>query len=823
MKVEEERIGEQTGQAVRPDPAVVGVVAYLKFLAEHPECVDSLEKQLTEYELLKYLLFEFYEDAPVAGRAVLHETAKLLSLNVKEMLEEFERMREPELEDDPDPTANGAAGGLPYEETPRGVVWHRPTKDGEVETLLCNFTARIISDLCEDDGVEVRRSFEIEARQGSRTARVKTSAERFVTMAWVAEALGAKAIIAPGQGLKDHARAAVQWLSSNVVERHVYTHLGWRKIEGQWVYLHAAGGIGSDAPVVEVDLPLALQRYVLSTPLAGEELAGAVRASLRMLDVAPLRVTVPIFCSIWRSALGASDFSLHLSGPTGAGKTELVTLAQQHFGVELDSRNLPGSWGSTGNALESLAFAAKDALLVIDDFAPSGSSADVQRYHREADRVLRAQGNRSGRLRMRSDITLRAAKPPRGLILSSGEDIPRGQSLRARAFALELSKTDANWGKITDCQADAAAGEYAKAMSAFLSWLAARYEQVRENLKSEREELRSMVLQTAHKRTADIVANLALGLRYFLAFAQNAQVFTREEAETISHGCWESLLEAARAQEQHQAASDPARRYVELLSAAISSGKAHLADPSGGEPEEPGSWGWERGTLEVEGWEYHPQGDKIGWIDKDNIYLEPDAAFAAAQKLAHAQGDSLSVTERTLRKRLQESGYLASAGITTGRESLAVQRMIEGKRRSVLHMRKNLFTDSLSTCFLTEQPEHTLGDSEDTQVFTRSCSGFSENLSIKLSRETQEKSNGYDDLLRLLGSGTSRESFSDKKDEVCSETCSGSHTGPEHRPEQNLSSKATNESSGDSDGFNWQTGEQEVPPGKENKPGWDEV
>jgi hypothetical protein len=31
---------------------------------------------------------------------------------------------------------------------------------------------------------------------------------------------------------------------------------------------------------------------------------------------------------------------------------------------------LPAAWSSTGNALEVLAFHAKDALLVIDDFAP---------------------------------------------------------------------------------------------------------------------------------------------------------------------------------------------------------------------------------------------------------------------------------------------------------------------------------------------------------------------------------------------------------------------------------------------------------------------
>src|SRR5262249_44034411 len=153
--------------------------------------------------------------------------------------------------------------------------------------------------------------------------------------------------------------------------------------------------------------------------------------SLALLDLAPDRITVPLLGAAYRAALGPCDCAEHLSGPTGVGKTELVALAQQHYGASMDARHLPGSWASTGNALEGLAFAAADALLSVDDFAPGGTSADVARMRREADRLLRAQGNRAGRQRMRADGTLRPAKPPRGLILSTGEDVPRGQSLRA--------------------------------------------------------------------------------------------------------------------------------------------------------------------------------------------------------------------------------------------------------------------------------------------------------------------------------------------------------------------------------------------------------
>jgi hypothetical protein len=46
---------------------------------------------------------------------------------------------------------------------------------------------------------------------------------------------------------------------------------------------------------------------------------------------------------------------------TGRFKSEAAALAQQHFGAGLDARHLPANWSSTGNALEALAFTAKDA------------------------------------------------------------------------------------------------------------------------------------------------------------------------------------------------------------------------------------------------------------------------------------------------------------------------------------------------------------------------------------------------------------------------------------------------------------------------------
>src|SRR5262249_25022379 len=189
-------------------------------------------------------------------------------------------------------------------------------------------------------------------------------------------------------------------------------------------------------------------------------------------DLAPDRITVPLLGAVYRAVLVPADYALHLCGQAGVSKTELAALAQQHHGAGLNARHLPGSWSSTGNSLETLAHAAADALLTVDDFAPGGSAADVARMNREADRLLRAEGNGAGRGRCRTDGTLCASRPPRGTILSTGEDAPRGPSLRARLLVLELSRGELNWAPVTAAQHAAAAGQYAQALAGYLRWLA---------------------------------------------------------------------------------------------------------------------------------------------------------------------------------------------------------------------------------------------------------------------------------------------------------------------------------------------------------------
>ena len=515
-------------------------------------------------------------------------------------------------------------------------------------------------------------------------------------MGWVTEAWGMAPVIFAGQGKRDHLRTAVQMLSGAVPRRTVYGHLGWRRLGDRWAYLHSGGAIGPDGVIegVEVDTGNDLfLNYELPAPPGPSELAPAVRASLDLLELAPSTITAPVLGAIYRAPLAEPspvDFALHLTGPTGAFKTELGALAQAHFGAAFHGRRLPASWADTANMLEKKAFLAKDAVLVVDDFAPTGTTADIQRLHRDADRLFRAAGNRSGRARMRADGGSRPTCYPRGLVISTGEDIPSGQSLRARLLVLELTPGEISADALSAAQADAAEGLFAAAMAGYLRWLAPQIDKLRETLPGRQRALRDVLVQDAqHRRTPEVAARLIVGWETFLRFAEEAGAVSRADAACLLTRARAALTDSAEVQRAHQASEEPATQFLALLRAAISSGRAHLADAdSGAQPDDPACWGWQlnlvgSGNYEREAW--RPNGERLGWIRQDDLFLEPETAFAAAQKLARDQGTSIPIKQRTLWKRLAEQGLLASRDPARGTNT--VRRTIEGMRRDLLHVR----------------------------------------------------------------------------------------------------------------------------------------
>lgn len=572
-----------------------------------------------------------------------------------------------------------------YRLSATSMYYVRSNRDGGSNLVkLSNFPAVITADIVKDDGESKTRAFKIHATVRGKPRDVVVDTEDFSAMSWVIPLLGQGANVFPNY--KEHLRSAMQELSKESGEQYVYQHTGWTMIGSEPVFLHAGGGLGAAGPVPDllIELDHVLRRFTLPEPPSGRELVRAIRSSLEMLEVAPDRVTIPIYSAIWRAVLGIIDVSIHLSGQTGSGKSQIAALAQQHFGAGLDAKHLPANWDSTANALQAICFHAKNALIVVDDFVPKGSASDVARMHREADRLLRAQGNHAGRQRMSADTRIRPPKTPRGLILSTGEDVPKGNSLRARLVVVEMDPQDMKWSLLTDCQHSARSGLYSQAMAGFVQWLAPRLasidQRIIDHLAAFREEWGD---SGHHKRTPDNLANLSCGLEVFLDFCRDTGALTHQQAGLVWDRSLVAFKEAAEAQDKEQSHAEPTAQFMDLVTAAFTSGQAHLVTRDGQTPEDAGQYGWSQAAGD-----WRPQGNKIGWVEGEDIYLQWKAAFAAAQKVGREIGDPIPVSINTLGKRLAQRRLLASK--ETRREVNHIRKMCQGAMQAVWHFHRTV-------------------------------------------------------------------------------------------------------------------------------------
>lgn len=560
-----------------------------------------------------------------------------------------------------------------------------------VKIQLANFSAVVNEQRLYDDGIEQEHRTHLAVFRPTAdridTRHIEIPTNQFSGMSWVTNQLGHAFVVNAGANTKDHLRAAIQTFSDGLITRRIFTHTGWREIDGELCYLHAGGAItanGSRTDDVWVDLGDELSRYRLPPPPPREQLAGVVRASLAQLRLVNDDVAAVQLARIYGPPLAPwlrLDFGFFVGGRTGTFKTEFAALAMAHYG-DWSARALPENWETTENAMMLKAFAVKDALLEIDDYNPQGTASDQLALGRKADRVFRGLANASGRGRLTSDIKLRRSYFPRGTVSASGEDLPPGRSLRARLWLLELQPHTVELDILTECQRHASAGRLAAAMAGYVQWLASRADRLSASLPARYDELRAASGRelTDHNRIPANLAGMLTILETFFEFAREAGALAPAAAAEWLQRLTTALQRQARAQADLQEESEDAVRAVDLLRSAFTTGKAHVLDAGSLPAARPPAshahlLGWKGSThrhyeTDREGQEtarvetrYEPQGDAVGYFVQTHsgelqLWLGPDAVYTTLAKLSRDQGAGALRSQTRLGKALVERGFL---------------------------------------------------------------------------------------------------------------------------------------------------------------------
>jgi len=126
------------------------------------------------------------------------------------------------------------------------------------------------------------------------------------------------------------------------------------------------------------------------------------------------------------------------------------------------------------------------------------------------------------------------------------------------------------------------------------------------------------------------------------------------------------------------------RMFVEAIASVLAAGRAHLTDKDGCKPadDDPSVFGWrksQRKTLMETRDEWSPQGDRIGWLVGEQVWLLPDESMAAVNRLLHEQGRSIPVSRNSLGKRLREQEWLTE----TDKDTFTKKVRLGGGRYSI--------------------------------------------------------------------------------------------------------------------------------------------
>lgn len=511
---------------------------------------------------------------------------------------------------------------------------------------LSNWRGKIIREVARDDGQDVTRRFVITGHlaTGQKLPTCEVDATAFASMNWVIQQWGLRANIAAGQSVKDKLREAIQLESQDAEISTVYTHTGWREIEGKRVYLTTSGALGMDG--ITVDLDGNLKRYALPQDLSKANRQEAIRASLRFLEVAPKSVTFPLWGSMYLAPLAEIspfDFVMWVYGETGSMKSTLSALALCHYG-EFDYKHLPEGWVSTDNILEKQTFVIKDAPLVIDDFAPQATAIDGQTYQRRAERLIRAIGDHIPRTRMNADTSTRTGFTSRGLVISTAEQLPSGQSIVGRLLPVEVFPKSVDTDKLTTAQ-NRDAALYPYALANYLCWLADNWQDLKKNYREwhreQRDSVRSLLKGDYHARTPEMFAHVLMGLRLALTYATEEKVITEKEAASMLTQAKQELITLAQAQGEHVKDELPAIKFIHAIKAMIAKGDYYI----------------EGATIS-----YPDNAKWLGWADKEFYYLQSEVTYNAVSEFMRKEGAALGLKQKALNSQLVQKGYTMKDG-----------------------------------------------------------------------------------------------------------------------------------------------------------------
>lgn len=545
---------------------------------------------------------------------------------------------------------------------------------------LGNFYLKVNKEIVKDNGTTVDKFYELEPiTQGAKLAPRMVSSKNINNLNFLTDFWGLilrPAIIYNIDKLYlDSLRAQY----GDIPCMTIYSHTGWKKIDGRGVFLHSGGAIGCKETEeledkecenekeenkkdentenigakneIHVEVEPKLAQYCLNTV---PEIEFNLEVIYKLFNLAGSEIIYPLIGFMFLTPLNEflrqkgiePSFILYLLGETGSKKSTIAALFMSFFG-DFNNKGLPSSFKDTANSLEKQGALLKDVVTVIDDFHPTASSKEANLMNATAQRLVRMYGDRTGKARLSSNCDFKAAYIPKGNAMCTGEDLPNiGQSGLGRLFIVELEKNSMDLEILSYLQKNTAHLTYF--MRKYIEWLAQKVnnsENFSEILHKEFITLRDSIdLENIHGRIIETIAHLQIGINMFYKFIRDFAKQASAEIMTMHRTSLSELKRLAENQTKMMMSSDPAEIFTSTVKTLLDT-KEFRCNMTKSDPT----------ILEIRGLNE----TIIGYFDNDYYYFIFEKVLSEVSEFCRKQGERFPLTKPALLKILRKKNYIA--------------------------------------------------------------------------------------------------------------------------------------------------------------------
>ena len=513
-------------------------------------------------------------------------------------------------------------------------------------------------------------------KNGNNFTPVEVPAGELEKMSWIANNLDASCDLCVVSQVEKHVRCAIKSTARFAEKQYIFSHTGWKKIDGAWQYLLP----GDERYRVELK---GKQRNYRGADTCTEDDLRKLFCFLRS-DLMPDEIILPCIALIFLSPLNEflrqighePKFLLTLIGRTGSMKSTVAALMLSFFG-NFSATDLPMSFRDTANSIVHNAFALKDVLTCVDDYHPT-ARAEAGRMRETMQILARGYGDRTARNRLGSDITLREPRPPQGNVIVTAEFAPDiGESGTARLFCVEMKPGSICLPLLTEVQEQALDGCFVRCMGAFIRDIKERHlkdgqeQSLLERLKMNFSELRSHWRNELkeksipfHDRFPDTLACLEVGFLFLTDFLCAKDITDERDATELQNRLHIVLLHLSAKQSESVEADRPTHIFLRKLYSLIECGQVCLIPASS--------------RLETLPKNY------IGYEDENYYYLMLDASHKAVKRLCGEQDEGFAISAKSLAKALADEGLIEPGDNGTNTRTMR----FGGRLKRVMLLRK---------------------------------------------------------------------------------------------------------------------------------------